>query len=264
MIRKRYVFLQFLFQLVLVLFLTGCGIVEGQQDFTSQERIDVLFIGNSYTSSNGLPDMFERMAQSGGYQVQVVMVAPGGWTLRDHLLSVETLEKIRGNEWEFVVLQEQSVIPSLADTRERLMYPAVRQLHDEIKAVGADTILFMTWGRRNGLPSEGHRDFASMQAELEAGFLKIGNELNITIAPVGLAWWNGLQSASQLDLWAEDGSHPNREGTYLAACVLYGVIFGQSPEGIGYTAGIEDDRGLWFQTIAAETIADYSEHGYLP
>ena len=36
------------------------------------------------------------------------------------------------------------------------------------------------------------------------------------------------------------------------------------PEGIGYTAGIEDDRGLWFQTIAAESIADYSEHGYLP
>jgi len=211
-----------------------------------------------------LPDMFERMAQSGGYRVQVVMVAPGGWTLTDHLSSVETLEKIRGNEWEFVVLQEQSVIPSLTDTRERLMYPAVRQLHDEIKAVGAETILFMTWGRRNGLPSEGHQDFASMQAALEAGFLMIGNELNIAIAPVGLAWRNGLQSASQLDLWAEDGSHPNREGTYLAACVLYGVIFDQSPEGIGYTAGIDDDRGLWFQTIAAESIADYSEHGYLP
>ena len=97
------------------------------------------------------------------------------------------------------------------------MYPAVRQLHDEIKAVGAETILFMTWGRRNGLPSEGYQDFASMQAALEAGFLKIGNELNIAVAPVGLAWRNGLQSASQLDLWAEDGSHPNREGTYLAA-----------------------------------------------
>ena len=156
MMRKRYIFRQFLFQLILVLFLTGCGVLEGRQNFTSQERIDVLFIGNSYTSSNGLPDMFERMAQSGGYQVQVVMVAPGGWTLTDHLLSVQTLEKIRSNEWEFVVLQEQSVIPSLTDTRERLMYPAVRQLHDEIKAVGADTILFMTWGRRNGLPREGH------------------------------------------------------------------------------------------------------------
>jgi hypothetical protein len=264
MMRKRYIIQQVLFQLILVLFLSGCVILEGLQDLTSQDRIDVLFIGNSYTSSNGLPDMFGKMARSGGYRVHVSMVAPGGWTLTDHLQSAETLEKIRGNEWEFVVLQEQSVIPSLVDTRERQMYPAVRQLHDEIKAVGADTILFMTWGRRNGLPSEGHRDFASMQAALEEGYLKIGNELNLAIAPVGFAWWNGLRSASQLDLWVEDGSHPNREGTYLAVCVLYGVIFGQSPEGIGYTAGIDDDWRLWFQTIAAESIADYSEYWNLP
>jgi hypothetical protein len=264
MMRRRYILQQVFFQIILVLFLTGCGILEGFQDLTSQDRIDVLFIGNSYTSSNGLPEMFERMARSGGYRVHVAMVAPGGWTLTDHLLSAETLEKIRSNEWEFVVLQEQSVIPSLVDTRERQMYPAVRQLHDEIKAVGADTVLFMTWGRRNGLPSEGHRDFASMQAALEAGYIKIGNELDLAIAPVGFAWRNGLRSASQLDLWVEDGSHPNREGSYLAACVFYGVIFGQSPEGIDYTAGIGDDWGLWFQTIAAESIADYSDHWNLP
>ncbi len=261
---RRYIFRLVLFQFILGLFLASCGVVEGLQDLTSQDRIEVLFIGNSYTSSNGLPDIFERMARSAGYRVRVAMVAPGGWTLTDHLQSTETLEKIRGTEWEFVVLQEQSVIPSRVDTREQQMYPAVRQLHDEIKAVGADTILFMTWGRRNGLPSEGHRDFTSMQAALETGYVKIGNELNLTIAPVGVAWWLGLRSAPQLDLWVEDGSHPNREGTYLAACVLYAVIFGQSPEGIGYTAGIDDDWGLWFQTIAAESVAVSSGYLNLP
>jgi len=235
---RRYIFRLVLFQFILGLFLTGCGLLGGNQELTSQDRID-----------------FERMARSGGYRVHVAMVAPGGWTLADHLQSTETLETIRDSEWDFVVLQEQSVIPSLVNTRERQMYPAVRQLHDEIKAAGADTILFMTWGRRNGLPSEGHRDFTSMQAALETGYVKIGNELNLTIAPVGVAWWYGLRSAPQLDLWVEDDSHPNREGTYLAACVLYAVIFGQSPEGIGYTAGIDDDWGLWFQTIAAESVA---------
>ncbi len=264
MMTRKYNFLQVLLQFILVIFLTGCGILEGLQDLTSQDQIDVLFIGNSYTSSNGLPDMFERMARSGGYRVHVAMVAPGGWTLADHLQSAKTLEKIRGNEWEFVVLQEQSVIPSLVDSRERQMYPAIRQLHNEIKAVGADTVLFMTWGRRNGIPSEGYPDFASMQVALETGYLKIGNELNLAIAPVGFAWWNGLRSAPQLDLWVEDGSHPNREGTYLAVCVIYEVILGQSPEGLGYTAGIDDDWGLWFQTIAAESVAANSGYWNLP
>jgi hypothetical protein len=238
--------------------------LEGLQDLTSQGRIDVLFIGNSYTSSNGLPDKFEKMAQSGGYRVNVAVVAPGGWTLADHLQSTETLEKIKGSDWDFVVLQEQSVIPSLVDARERQMFPAIRQLHAEIEAVGADTVLFMTWGRRNGFPSEGHRDFTNMQAALEAGYLKIGNELNLTIAPVGVAWWNGLRSAPQLDLWVEDGSHPNIEGTYLAVCVLYAVIFGQSPEGLDYTAGLDVDWGLWFQKIAAESVTGDPDRWNLP
>jgi hypothetical protein len=103
-----------------------------------------------------------------------------------------------------------------------------------------------------------------MQAALEAGYLEIGNELNLTIAPVGVAWRNGLRSAPQLDLWVEDGSHPDREGTYLAACVLYAVIFDQSPEGIGYTAGIDNDWGLWFQIIAAESVAASSGYRNLP
>jgi hypothetical protein len=264
MLTRKSIFRLVFFQLILVLTLNGCGILDGFQDLTSRDRIDVLFIGNSYTASNGLPDMFEMMAQSGGYRVRVEVVAPGGWTLADHLQSTETLGKIRGNEWEFVVLQEQSVLPSLVEHREREMYPAVRQLHEEIKVVGADTVLFMTWGRRNGFPSEGHPDFTSMQAAIEAGYLRIGNELNVMIAPVGRAWWNAFRNASQLDLWVEDGSHPNRDGTYLATCVLYSVIFRQSPEGNDYTAGLSNDWGIWFQTIATETVTEYYGDWDLP
>jgi len=251
-------------QPILVLFFTGCTVLEGIQNSATQDRIDILFIGNSYTSSNGLPEMFERMAQSGGHRVNVAMTAPGGWTLVDHLQSMETLEKIRSNEWDYVVLQEQSVIPSLEGLRERQMYPAVRQLHSEISAIGADTVLFMTWGHRDGFPSEGHRDFPAMQAALDIGYVIIGDELELAIAPVGIAWWNARRSTAQMNLWVDDGSHPTKEGTYLAACVLYAVIIGQSPEGIDYTAGIDDELGLYFQTVAAETIATNSDRWNLP
>jgi hypothetical protein len=261
MMTQRTIFRLVLLQFVFALFLTGCGILE---DLTSQDRIEVLFIGNSYTASNGLPDMFAELAQSAGQRVHVEMVAPGGWTLTNHLNSGDTLDNIWGNEWDFVVLQEQSVIPSVVEPREQFMYPAIRQLHAEITEAGADTILFMTWGRRNGFPSEGHPDFTSMQAAIEAGYLKIGNELNVMIAPVGRAWWNALRNAPQLDLWVEDGSHPNRQGTYLAASALYAVIFRQSPEGNTYTDGVGEDWGLWFQTIATKSVTEYYGNWILP
>jgi hypothetical protein len=245
-----------LFLIILSILLTGCG--------ASENQTDILFIGNSYTATNGLPDMFERVARAGGHRVHTEMVAPGGWTLENHTNSRNTIEKIRSEEWDYVVLQEQSVIPSLPGVREEQMYPAVRQLNKEIMANGAETILYMTWGRRDGLPNEGHPNFTSMQAALEQGYLEIGNELNLRIAPVGTAWWNVLRSNPRLNLWVNDGSHPTKEGTYLAACVFYAVIFDESPEKIDYTAGIDDDRAETYQTMAAATVQPYMDLWNLP
>jgi hypothetical protein len=253
MTRKTFYQLTLL-SIVLTIFLTGCGLFGGSQD-----QVEVLFIGNSYTASNGLPDVFEGLAEAGGYRVRAEMVAPGGWTLADHVASTESIEKIRGNEWDYVVLQEQSVIPSLVEYRERDMYPAARGLQDEVNAIGAETIFFMTWGRRDGLPGEGHPDFSSMQRALEEGYLQIGDELKVPVAPVGIAWWKGLQSDPQLNLWVADGSHPTKVGTYLAACVFYAVIFGQSPEGIEYTGGLDDDLATQLQTIAWETVQPHAD-----
>ena len=43
----------------------------------------VLFLGNSYTSVNDLPDTLARLAWSGGHRMEISAQAPGGWTLLD-------------------------------------------------------------------------------------------------------------------------------------------------------------------------------------
>lgn len=43
-----------------------------------------LFIGNSYTYYNNLPDILRVMAEADGRRLEVRMVAPGGWRLKDH------------------------------------------------------------------------------------------------------------------------------------------------------------------------------------
>ena len=45
----------------------------------------ILFIGNSYTYYNNLPNTFARLAQVGGKRVETGMAAAGGWTLTDHV-----------------------------------------------------------------------------------------------------------------------------------------------------------------------------------
>ncbi len=50
------------------------------------------------------------------------------------------MEKIQGDSWDTVVLQEQSRLPAIQDQRDVQMVPAIRLLDEQIKENGAETI----------------------------------------------------------------------------------------------------------------------------
>ena len=244
--------------LFLGIIVMGCSLSGGAeepiQNNDSPQKTQILFIGNSYTFSNDLPGILLNLAKEGGYDLKITMLAEGGWTLEKNAASQEILEWVKQPQWDYVVLQEQSVIPSNLTEREQSMYPAVRQLNTEIQSAGAETILFMTWGRRDGMLQSGFSDFGEMQAEIAKGYIEVANELNVIIAPVGVAWQRAIEQSAQFDLWQTDGSHPSLTGSYLAACVFYAVVFQESPEGLAYVAGLDEEVGNQLQSIAAETV----------
>ena len=223
----------------------------------------VLFIGNSYTYVNDLPGTFRALSCSGGHPVETGMAAQGGWTLADHLGSADTAKALSGSRWDFVVLQEQSEIPAVQASREQTMYPAARQLVARIRSLGARPILFLTWGHRDGLPDSGLKDYAAMQFALSTGYLTLGHELNVAVAPVGEAWGAARSQSPPLDLWQDDGSHPNQQGTYLAASVFYAVIFRQSPVGLSDHAGLPAAAVSNLQALAADKVLNHLAEWYL-
>ena len=227
----------------------GCNSLLGSGPCTR-----ILFIGNSYTAVNDLPTMFADLAGSGGQRVETGMAAPGGRTLAYHAGSSDTLTKIKSTNWNYVVIQEQSEIPSIQLYRTQDMYPAARNLVRVIRNIGATPVFFETWAHRDGLPENGMQNYESMQFQIDNGYLGIAQELNVTLAPVGFAWLMVRRQSPQLDLWQADGSHPTEQGTYLAACVFYSVIFKKSPEGLTFTAQQPIETAQLLQKTAAETI----------
>ena len=200
--------------------------------------VRVLFIGNSYTFENNLPVVFAELSKAGKHPVTVDMAATGGWTLAQHVRAQATHDKLAAAVWTYVVLQEQSVIPSLAAQRETGMYPAVRAFTTAIRAASSEPVLLLTWAHRDGFRDVGFVDYASMQAQLTAGYQEIADELGVRVAPAGVAWQAALASDSTLDLWKPDGSHPTLAGSYLAACVLYASLYFESPVGLPAPAAI--------------------------
>lgn len=224
----------------------------------------VLFIGNSYTYVNDLPKTLAELAKSGGQRIETGMAASGGWSLSDHLKSAETFDKIKASKWDFVVLQEQSMTPASEQIRAARMYPAARALAGKIKAAGAMPIFFITWAHRGGWPENNLPSYESMQYKINAGYLAIGQELKAELAPVGYAWLTMRRQNPQVDLWQEDGSHPSEQGTYLAACVFYAVIFQKSPEGLSYTGSLSSENAALLQKVAAGTVLNDAKKWRLP
>jgi hypothetical protein len=219
--------------------------------FTHAPSTRVLFLGNSYTYVNDLPTVFRDLARAGGQNVETSMVANGGETLADHAASPASVNAISGSRWQFVVLQEQSEIPSLEADRQGQMYPAARTLVGIVRAAGAMPILFQTWAHRDGWPDY-RLDYGAMQIAIDQGYGAIGAELGVTVAPAGQAWQTVLREDPAIALWQDDGSHPSAAGTYLAACVLYTRIFGATPVGISASEGLSPDIARILQVAATE------------
>jgi hypothetical protein len=216
--------------------------------------VRVLFVGNSYTYVNDLPQLFAALAAAGKHPAEVAMTAPGGWTLMEHARSPDTRKKIDASPWNFVVLQEQSIVPSVVAARETGMYPAVRQLATLIRAHGSEPVLYLTWGRRDGLRENGFADYQAMQTALTDGYLRIADQLDLRVAPAGAAWQVAADQYPGTPLWDGDGSHPALAGSYLTACVLYVTLFRASPEGLPVPQGIDRALGERLQALAATVV----------
>lgn len=197
-------------------------------------RPRVLFVGNSYTE--GMPEVMRRVARDHGVKLRVDQVAPGGWTLRRHADSAETLETIRRGGWDLVVLQEQSRLLSLTKPHRTIeSHPAIRALAGEARAVGAVPALYRTWGRRDGDADapRAHRPdtFFAMHARLTRGYREASEAAGgLPVLPVGDAWAHEVRAGHGERLFREDGSHPTDAGVELTARTIFFTCFPEIAE----------------------------------
>ncbi|MCX6248070.1 MAG: PKD domain-containing protein [Bacteroidetes bacterium] len=230
----------------------------------SQQMKKVLFFGNSYTNVNNLPGLFAQVAKSQGDSVVYDQSTPGGFTFQMHTQNPVTPVLIAETDWDYVVLQEQSQLPSWPpDSVQNLVYPYADTLNHWVKAHDScsTTLFYMTWGRRTGdlencpwYPTVCTYD--GMQGRLRESYLEMGRMFTAQVSPVGIAWQHTREIFPAIGLYAADGSHPSICGSYLAACTFYGVIFQKSPVGAWYPAPIPSDTAQILQQIAWHTVFD--------
>ena len=223
-----------------------------------------LFLGNSYTAYNSLPNLVENIAISLGDSLIHDRNTPGGQTMSGHASNATSLSKISSQEWDYVVLQSQSQEPSFPPSQvANDVYPYAERLTDSIRRNTScgTPLFFMTWGRKNGDVSNCAAyppicTYDGMQQRLRESYMEMASTNQGRVAPVGVAWKRVREEYPEIELYTQDESHPSYAGSYLAASVFYCSIFQKSCEDSEFMGNLDSTTASRLRIIASETVLD--------
>ena len=208
------------------------GVIGTAQD--QKDTLRVLFVGNSYTYFENLPQVVSVLSEQTGTVLVTEKITIGGAKLSEHwrgARGLNTVEKIRDGNYDIVVLQEWS----LGTVNERDSAVFYLGLFSKLaRDNGAEPYYYLTWGREK-IPQ---------QQEVISRVYRETAALNrATVVPAGEAWAHARSLRPDLKLYDPDGTHPSDLGTYLTACVFVATITGGLPETIPGVPAVSDSRG---------------------
>ncbi len=208
------------------------------------KQYDILFIGNSYTYYNNMPEnIFGAIAKAAGYKFNVKRLTKGGWYLINSANASDSLgsqvdAELKAKKYDYVVLQGQSTCPALEPAK---FYDGVRNLLVKVKENGATPILYCTWGRKTGNNVLNQNNWTNeiMTWKIAAAYEAIGKELGIDVAYVGLAFHDVYtNNESEVDIYDADRTHPSYSGSFLAALTIFSKITGVDPAKVRYNGNL--------------------------
>lgn len=197
-----------------------------------------LFVGNSSTYFNGTPVKFEALCRDAGLDVKAEYCTFGNAYLSEfadetHKRGMALRQRLLDKKYDFVVLQDAAAA-AIENTRASL-----ETILSLVRANGAEPVLYM----RHTNSLEGLERLCGIYSELSHHF-------GIKTCHTALAFAKCIKEHSDIELFAEDGSHHSKDGSYLVACSWLCAFCDTDPSGNGYLAGIEKNKAHILQSVA--------------
>ncbi|MCD1116294.1 DUF4886 domain-containing protein [Chryseobacterium turcicum] len=225
----------------------------------------VFFVGNSYTYTNDLPELVKQIAVSTGDVLNYQTHAMGGATLKQHAQNQAVTSVINQGNWDYVVLQEQSQIPSFPNSYiQSEMHPYAKQLAELTKNMNAcgNPIFFMTWGYKTGDATNcanGNTPactYEGMDDLIYNRYMDMAQINEGLISPVGKVWRAIRQQQPSMELYSSDGSHPSYLGSMAAAYTFYTILFKKNPELAPFNGNLTATESQAIKSIVKNTVYD--------
>lgn len=175
----------------------------------------ILFIGNSHTYFNDMPQLFRRMCDAlTGDTPEVTMLAYSDRSLSWHREEYFAVRfALLYGQYDYCVLQQQAhPFPGEDET-----FAAAERIARLCAAGGARPVVYMTWAQRAE---------PEMTAVMSRCYRALAARLDAPLIPVGEAFALAQRERPDIDLYWHDGAHASPYGDYLIAALLAGRLCG--------------------------------------
>lgn len=167
----------------------------------------ILFIGNSHTFVNNVPESVRQLLGSDAVRRSAFVRSISVGLLESS--GPEAENSIRSENWDVVVLQGAQVSSS-----HKYRYSQAKGIALANLALSrrSRVLLCAEWPRRGWDESQYQ---LGVYREIQAG------AKGAVIVPICEVWDLSRAKLGGIDLWQGDGNHANSKGSFLSACAIY-------------------------------------------
>ena len=169
--------------------------------------MNLLFVGNSHTYFNTMPETVLKLLEATGQKASATMLAEGGKGLAYHVTSRLVPFAIRNGSYDAVIIQDRATGFDPAAFEE-----GAKALKEMADSVGIPLYLYMPWAGR---------DSRAAQRTMTDAYDRFARANGCAIAPAGEVFMRILTREKPGLLYREDGNHATPFGSYLAALTIF-------------------------------------------
>ncbi|MCR5263497.1 MAG: hypothetical protein K6D94_06460 [Clostridiales bacterium] len=177
----------------------------------------VLFIGNSHTYFNDMPELFARRCfELTGEKPYVTMLAYPGRSFEWHYKEFTSCRfQLMYGGYDFCVLQQQGhPFPG-----EETTFEYGKKLTAMCRDNGVTPVIYMPWTESDNLDNIGR---------VSACYRSLAAETGALLAPVGEMFDRIARTRPGINLYYTDGRHASPEGDYLISLAIAAAVTGST------------------------------------
>jgi lysophospholipase L1-like esterase len=177
-----------------------------------EEKLQILFVGNSLTYTNNLPQLVRKKLKLSGIKSSTESIAIPDYALSDHWNEGSIQKEIGTGNYDFVIIQQG---PSSQMEGRKILEAYGNKIARLCESKGSQLGFFMVW------PAMAH--YHTFDGVIH-NYRDAAKKSKAILFPVGEVWKEHFEQTNNFDYYGPDKFHPSKKGSQTAADVIASIL----------------------------------------